>query len=114
MKQPAKRARIGLPIGARNVDAASTNGAKYAPENYPNGRRYRSEAGKNPSGSLSFSHHPLTTADAKIPLSVVQVKPEPQYVVFSCACTAPTWATPAFRCAKQEKAISVASFPRGK
>jgi len=32
----------------------------------------------------SFYHRFVTTADAKIPLSVVRVKREPQYVVF-CA-----------------------------
>jgi hypothetical protein len=42
-------------------------------------------AGKNrqiPSGEPYLFHRLLTVADAKIPLSVVQVKREPPYVVF--------------------------------
>jgi hypothetical protein len=49
-----------------------------------------------------FRHLPLTTADAKIALSVVQVKLEPQDVVFCSPCEAPISATPAIGCAKQE------------
>jgi hypothetical protein len=41
----------------------------------------------------AFVHLLFTTADAKIPLSVVQVKLEPQYVVFCCGCMAPSSAT---------------------
>ncbi len=44
-------------------------------------RSFRGNPAK-PSSNLKFSHRFVTTADAKIPLSVVQVKCEPQYVVF--------------------------------
>jgi hypothetical protein len=52
------------------------------------------------SGSPKSVHRLFTTADAKIPLSVVQVKREPQYVVLCCACRAPSSATAQIRCAK--------------
>jgi hypothetical protein len=57
-----------------------------------------------------LSHRFVTTADAKIPLSVVQVKHEPQYVVFSSPYLAPSSATPDFRCAKPKIAASSAIF----
>jgi len=47
------------------------------------------------------SHHFVTAADAKIPLSVGQVKQEPQYVVFCSPCVAPLSATAAIACAKR-------------
>jgi hypothetical protein len=59
------------------------------------------ETGKKPGNSSEQSYSLVTTADAKIPLSVVQVKHEPQDVVFSSACIAPTWATPENGCAKR-------------
>src|SRR5579859_2015593 len=62
-----------------------------------------------PSGSPKFVHRLFTTADAKIPLSVVQVKREPQHVVFCCACVAPSLATARFRCAKRKQARQSAS-----
>jgi hypothetical protein len=46
--------------------------------------QYANCIGKILSGNLRFCHRFVTTADAKIPLSVAQVKHEPQYVVFSC------------------------------
>jgi hypothetical protein len=49
-----------------------------------------------------FFHQFVTAADAKIPLSVVQVKREPQYVVFSSPYGGPSSATPAVGCAKRE------------
>jgi hypothetical protein len=48
------------------------------------------------------SHRFVTTADAKIPLSVGQVKQEPQYVVFSSPYTAPSSAIALSVCAKRE------------
>jgi hypothetical protein len=55
-----------------------------------------------------MSHRFVTTADAKIPLSVVQVKPEPQYVVFSASYVAPFSAITSFGCAKTGNAASEA------
>jgi hypothetical protein len=70
----------------------------------PNGPHGR----KNPENPLeipNFVHRTFTAADAKIPLSVVQVKREPQDVVFCCACIAPSSATARFRCAKQKNPL---------
>jgi hypothetical protein len=56
-----------------------------------------------PSSNLKFSHRFVTTADAKIPLSVVRVKRQPQYVVFCAPYAAPSSATAGFACAKRRK-----------
>ena len=58
---------------------------------------------EKPAFSPDFVHLLFTAADAKIPLYVGQVKREPQYVVFSCGCKAPSSATARFRCAKRKK-----------
>jgi hypothetical protein len=52
----------------------------------------------------------FTAADAKIPLSVVQVKQEPQYVVFCCSCAAPSSATAHFSGAKQKNRLWMMKF----
>jgi hypothetical protein len=57
-----------------------------------------------------FFHQFVTAADAKIPLSVVQVKREPQYVVFSSPYGGPSSATPAVGCAKRESPPSNTGF----
>jgi hypothetical protein len=65
-----------------------------------------------PPDNPKLSHRFLTTAIAKIPLSVAPVKHEPQYVVFSCACDAPTSATPPIGCAKRQKQRLPGKFRR--
>ena len=69
-----------------------------------------------PSSNLKFSHRFVTTADAKIPLSVVRVKRQPQYVVFCAPYAAPSSATAGFACAKRRKprpgALSASKSPR--
>jgi hypothetical protein len=59
-----------------------------------------------PSSNLKFSHRFVTTADAKIPLSVVRVKRQPQDVVFCAPYAAPSSAIGRFCLCKTKKAAS--------
>src|SRR5580692_2509347 len=115
MKQPAKRAskalqtKIGkaIPRSAKTDFFLQAVQAKNGPKPMV---KNTGKTGRKPPGNQRFSHRFVTTADAKIPLSVVQVKREPQDVVFSSRYLAPSSATPDFRCAKPKITASSAIF----
>jgi hypothetical protein len=115
MKQPAKRAskalqtKIGkaIPRSAKTDFFLQAVQAKTGPKPMV---KNTGKTGRKPPGNQRFSHRFVTTADAKIPLSVVQVKREPQDVVFSSRYLAPSSATPDFRCAKPKITASSSIF----
>src|ERR1700678_3985141 len=111
MKQPAKRAGkvLQTTIDKAILRLSKTDSFLQAVQEKTNPKptvRSTGKTGRKPPGDPKLSHRFVTTADAKIPLSVVQVKLEPQYVVFCAPYVAPTPATPDFRCAKPEIAAS--------
>jgi hypothetical protein len=107
MKPPAKRAgkalqtKIGKAILRSGKTDSFSKRFKRKTSLKPMGKN-TGKTGRKPPGNQRFSHRFVTTADAKIPLSVVQVKREPQDVVFCSPYVAPSSATANFRCAKPE------------
>src|SRR6202522_3345923 len=113
MKQPAKRAGkvLQTTIDKAILRLSKTDSFLQAVQEKTNPKptvRSTGKTGRKPPGDPKLSHRFVTTADAKIPLSVVRVKRQPQYVVFSSRYLAPSSATGGLRCAKPEIATPFA------